>query len=70
MVGDRGMGERAINDHFLDEKTKDEKKDPDEKMEQDPYFRQVDPDKEHQMYKDALRRLERKHRDKVAKVSG
>uniref|UniRef100_A0A914XLA2 E2 domain-containing protein n=1 Tax=Plectus sambesii TaxID=2011161 RepID=A0A914XLA2_9BILA len=51
-----------------DEKAKDEKKDPDEKMEQDPYFRQVDPDNEHQMYKDALHRLERKHREKVAKV--
>lgn len=37
--------------------------------EQDPYFRIADPDNEHDRYREALERLEKKHRIKVAKVS-
>lgn len=36
--------------------------------EQDPYFRTADPDNEHDSYREALERLEKKHRTKVAKV--
>lgn len=36
--------------------------------EQDPYFRIADPDREHSEYLAALERLEKRHREKVAKV--
>lgn len=40
----------------------------DSSEEQDPYFRVADLDREHDNYREALARLEKKHREKVAKV--
>ncbi|CAJ0933517.1 unnamed protein product, partial [Mesorhabditis belari] len=38
------------------------------KKEQDPYFKTIDPTNEHENFKKAAERLEKKHRDKINKV--
>lgn len=59
---------RVIIVYFFFLEDDSDEKDPDEKIEQDPYFRLSDPDNEHERFKDAEDRLEKKHREKVAKV--
>lgn len=51
-----------------DESSSAEDKDQDESTTEDPYFRVADPDNEHELYKEALKRLDERHRQKVAKV--
>ncbi|CAJ0578915.1 unnamed protein product, partial [Mesorhabditis spiculigera] len=51
-----------------DDSESDEDDEPADKKTQDPYFKTVDPDNEHENFKNAMERLERKYRDKLNKV--
>ena len=64
------LTEEDDDDDYEDDYTGEDEEDEDKKLDisQDPYFKKVDYSREHENFKDALDRVEKKHRSKIEEV--